>query len=171
MCQFSELLSWRHFINSVKLCLWLILHYLDLLVHSANVLHELLSVFEQKHGVCLSDGRAGSDITSQVLTFVTNVTVEYFRLNIYFKLSGDLFHPSLVCRSELWLKFWACFILTAATKSLWQLLKVHIAPVPLWDYSSGFWIITEHNLQVLIRPGSVDPDNLHRWTPLCDVWS
>ena len=20
-------------------------------------------------------------------------------------------------------------------------------------------------------PGSVDPDNLHRWTPLCDVWS
>ena len=37
MCQFSELLSWRHFINSVKLCLWLILHYLDLLVNSADV--------------------------------------------------------------------------------------------------------------------------------------
>ena len=37
MCQFSELLSWRHFINSVKLCLWLILHYLDLLVNSANL--------------------------------------------------------------------------------------------------------------------------------------
>ena len=35
--QFSELFSWRHFINCVKLCLWLILHYLDLLVNSANV--------------------------------------------------------------------------------------------------------------------------------------
>ena len=35
-----------NFINSVKLCLWFILHYLDLLVNSANVLHELLSVFE-----------------------------------------------------------------------------------------------------------------------------
>ena len=49
MCQFSELLSWRHFINSVKLCLWLILHYLDLLVNSANVLHELLSLFMWNH--------------------------------------------------------------------------------------------------------------------------
>ena len=34
------------FINSVKFCFWLILHYLDLLVNSANILHELLSVFD-----------------------------------------------------------------------------------------------------------------------------
>ena len=40
----------------------------------------------------------------------------------------------------------------------------------LWDYWAVVWVITEHNLKVLIRPGSVDPDNLHRWTPLCDVW-
>ena len=57
MCQFSELLSWRHFINSVKLCLWLILHYLDLLVNSANILHELLSLSRNMESVCLSDGR------------------------------------------------------------------------------------------------------------------
>ena len=38
-----------NFINSVKLCLWLTLHYMDLLVNSANVLRELLSVFVWKH--------------------------------------------------------------------------------------------------------------------------
>ena len=35
-----------NFTNSVKLCLWQTLHYLDLLENSANVLHELLPVFE-----------------------------------------------------------------------------------------------------------------------------
>ena len=57
----------RHFINSVKLCLWLILHFLELLVNSAKF---FLS-FSSKHGVCLSQWglishRAGSDIRSQV---------------------------------------------------------------------------------------------------------
>lgn len=49
--QFSELLSWRHFIIFVKLCLWLVLLYLDLLVNSANVLH--FSVCVRTHRSCV----------------------------------------------------------------------------------------------------------------------